>query len=41
VLRAITATSAPGMNQMYRSFASGTAFTATNPDLQPMTNFGQ
>jgi outer membrane receptor protein involved in Fe transport len=33
--------SAPGMNQMYRSFASGTAFTATNPNLQPMTNFGQ
>ncbi|GEP53040.1 TonB-dependent receptor [Reyranella soli] len=33
--------SAPGMNQMYRSFASGTSFTATNPNLQPMTNFGQ
>ena len=33
--------SAPGMNQMYRSVASGTAFTATNPNLQPMTNFGQ
>ena len=33
--------SAPGMNQMYRSFAAGTAFTATNPTLQPMTNFGQ
>ena len=33
--------SAPGMNQMYRSFASGTAFTAINPNLQPMTNFGQ
>src|SRR5262245_49519854 len=29
------------MNQMYRSFASGTAFTSTNPNLQPMTNFGQ
>ena len=24
--------SAPGMNQMYSSFASGTAFTATNPE---------
>ena len=33
--------SAPGMNQMYRSFASGTSFTATNPNLQPMFNFGQ
>jgi len=33
--------SAPGMNQMYRSFASGTSFTAINPSLQPMTNFGQ
>jgi outer membrane receptor protein involved in Fe transport len=33
--------SAPGMNQMYRSFASGTSYTAINPDLQPMTNFGQ
>lgn len=33
--------SAPGMNQMYRSFASGTAYTAINPDLKPMTNFGQ
>lgn len=33
--------SAPGMNQMYRSFASGTSLTATNPNLQPMTNFGQ
>ena len=33
--------SAPGMNQMYRSFASGTAYTAINPNLQPMTNFGQ
>src|SRR6266496_309159 len=29
------------MNQMYRSFASGTAYTAINPDLKPMTNFGQ
>ena len=33
--------SAPGMNQMYRSFASGTSYTAINPSLQPMTNFGQ
>ena len=33
--------SAPGMNQMYRSFASGTSYTATNPNLQPMYNFGQ
>lgn len=33
--------SAPGMNQMYRSFAAGTSFTVTNPNLQPMTNFGQ
>ena len=33
--------SAPGMNQMYRSFASGSSFTATNPNLQPMINFGQ
>jgi outer membrane receptor protein involved in Fe transport len=33
--------SAPGMNQMYRSFAAGTGFTTTNPNLQPMTNFGQ
>ena len=29
------------MNQMYRSFASGTSFTTINPTLQPMTNFGQ
>lgn len=33
--------SEPGMNQMYRSFASGTSFTVTNPNLQPMTNFGE
>lgn len=33
--------SAPGMNQMYRSFASGTSYTAINPNLQPMANFGQ
>ena len=29
------------MNQMYRSFVSGTSYTATNPDLKPQTNFGQ
>ncbi|HZP98940.1 MAG TPA: TonB-dependent receptor [Reyranella sp.] len=33
--------SAPGMNQMYRSFASGASFTTTNPNLQPMTNIGE
>ncbi|SKA18341.1 Outer membrane receptor for ferrienterochelin and colicins [Enhydrobacter aerosaccus] len=33
--------SEPGMNQMYRSFASGTSYTATNPNLQPMTNTGE
>jgi len=33
--------SAPGMNQMYRVFASGTSYTTINPTLQPMTNFGQ
>ncbi len=33
--------SAPGMNQMYRSFASGTSYTAINPNLQPMTNLGE
>jgi outer membrane receptor protein involved in Fe transport len=33
--------SAPGMNQMYRSFASGTSYTAINPNLQPMTNIGE
>ena len=31
----------PGMNQMYRSFASGTSYTTTNPNLQPMTNLGE
>ncbi len=29
------------MNQMYRSFASGTSYTAINPNLQPMTNIGE
>ena len=29
------------MNQMYRSFAAGTSFTTTNPNLQPMNNFGE
>lgn len=33
--------SAPGMNQMYRVFAAGTGYTTINPNLQPMTNFGQ
>jgi outer membrane receptor protein involved in Fe transport len=33
--------SAPGMNQMYRSFAAGTSFTTTNPNLKPMTNIGE
>lgn len=33
--------SAPGMNQMYRVFASGTSYATINPNLQPMTNFGQ
>lgn len=32
---------APGMNQMYRSFVSGTSYTAPNPDLVPQTNFGR
>ncbi|MCC7122892.1 MAG: TonB-dependent receptor [Gammaproteobacteria bacterium] len=32
---------APGMNQMYRSFVSGTAYTATSPDLKPQTNVGR
>ncbi len=29
------------MNQMYRVFASGTSYSTINPNLQPMTNFGQ
>jgi len=33
--------SSPGLNQMYRSFAAGTSFTTTNPNLQPMTNVGE
>jgi outer membrane receptor protein involved in Fe transport len=32
---------APGMNQMYRSFVSGTTYTATSPDLKPQTNRGR
>jgi outer membrane receptor protein involved in Fe transport len=32
---------APGMNQMYRSFISGTSFTTANPDLKPQTNTGK
>lgn len=31
---------APGMNQMYRSFVSGTSYTATSPSLKPQTNLG-
>lgn len=32
---------APGMNQMYRSFVSGSSYTATNPDLEPQGNVGK
>ncbi len=32
---------APGMNQMYRSFVSGSSYAATNPDLAPQTNRGR
>ena len=32
---------APGMNQMYRSFVSGSSYTATSPDLAPQTNLGK
>ncbi|MFT3818167.1 MAG: TonB-dependent receptor [Rubrivivax sp.] len=32
---------APGMNQMYRSFVSGSSYTATSPTLKPQTNVGQ
>lgn len=32
---------APGMNQMYRSFVSGTSYTATSPQLEPQTNVGR
>ncbi len=32
---------APGMNQMYRSFLSGSSLTTANPTLTPQTNFGQ
>lgn len=32
---------APGMNQMYRSFVTGTSYTATSPDLRPQTNTGR
>lgn len=31
---------APGMNQMYRSFGSGTSFTVPNPNLSPQSNLG-
>ena len=32
---------APGMNQMYRSFVSGSSYTATSPTLKPQTNVGR
>ena len=32
--------SAPGLNQMYRSFASGGNYTVPNTDLRPQTNQG-
>ena len=33
--------SAPGMNQMYRSYVSGGTYNATNPNLVPETNVGE
>jgi outer membrane receptor protein involved in Fe transport len=33
--------SAPGMNQMYRSYVSGGTFNSTNPNLVPETNVGE
>ena len=32
---------APGMNQLYRTFLSGSSLTIANPNLAPQTNFGQ
>jgi outer membrane receptor protein involved in Fe transport len=32
---------APGMNQMYRSFISGTSYTTFDATLKPQTNFGR
>ena len=32
---------APGMNQLYRTFLSGSSLTIANPNLTPQTNFGQ
>lgn len=32
---------APGMNQMYRSFISGSGYTTSNPSLRPQTNLGE
>ncbi len=32
---------APGMNQLYRTFLSGSSLTIANPYLAPQTNFGQ
>ncbi|PRE45404.1 TonB-dependent receptor plug domain-containing protein [Burkholderia multivorans] len=33
--------SAPGMNQMYRSYVSGGTYNSTNPNLVPETNVGE
>ena len=32
---------APGINQLYRTYLSGSAITIANPNLAPQTNFGQ
>ena len=32
---------APGMNQLYRTYLSGSSITIANPALTPQTNFGQ
>ncbi len=32
---------APGMNQLYRTYLSGSSLTIANPNLAPQTNFGQ
>ena len=32
---------APGMNQLYRTYLSGSSITFANPNLAPQTNFGQ
>lgn len=33
--------SAPGMNQMFRSYGSSSSYSAANPELAPETNFGR